>query len=51
MIINGKKFYDQASDSDIKTGQGENYTTGCLLDYDFIKHHYRLTAVDLSRKK
>ena len=36
-----KNFYDQAIDSDIKryeetrkltTGQGEDYTTGCLLD-------------------
>ena len=36
-----KNFYDQAIDSDIKryeetrkltTGQGEYYTTGCLLD-------------------
>ena len=32
-------------------GQGEDYTTGCLLDYDYIKNHYRLIAIDLSRKK
>ena len=30
------------------TGQGKDYTTGCLLDYDYIKNHYRLIAVDLS---
>ena len=23
----------------------------CLLDYDYIKNHYRLNAVDLSRQK
>ena len=60
MIINGKNFYDQPIDSDIKqyeeirkltTGQGEDYTTGCLLDYEYIKNHYRLIAVDLSRQK
>ena len=43
IIINGKIFYDQPIDSDIKryeqikkleTGPGEDYTTGCLLDYD-----------------
>ena len=43
VIINGKNFYDQPINSDIKrykevrnltTGQGENYTKGCLLDYD-----------------
>ena len=50
VIINRKNFYDQAIDSDIKrceeirkstTGQEEDYTTGCLLDYDYIKNHYR----------
>ena len=59
IIINGKVFYDQSIDSDVKryleirnsaTGQGENYTTGYLLDYDYIKNHYRLIAVDLSRQ-
>ena len=29
----------------------EDYTTECLLDYDYIKHHYRLTAVDWSALK
>ena len=33
------------------TGQGEDYITGHLLDYDYIKNHYRLIAVDLSRQK
>ena len=32
-------------------GQGEDYTAGCLLDYDYIKNHYRLIAVDLSSQK
>ena len=35
----------------LATGQGEDYTTGFLLDYESIKNHYRLMAVDLSRKK
>ena len=35
----------------LTTGQGEDYATGCLLDYDHIKHHYRLIVVDLSRQK
>ena len=60
MIINGKNFYDQPINADIKryeeitkltTGQGEDYTTGCLLDYEYIKNHYRLIAIDLSRQK
>ena len=60
MIINGKNFYDQAIDSDIKRykeirkltiGQGKDYTAGCLLDYDYIKNHYRLIVIDLGRLK
>ena len=35
----------------LTTEQGEDYTTGCLLDYYYLKNHYRLTAVDLSRQK
>ena len=51
VIINGKNFYDQAIDSDVKwykeirkltIGKGEDYTTGYLLDYDYIKNRYRL---------
>ena len=60
VIINGKNVFDQAIDSDIKrykeirkltTGQGEDYTTGCLWDYHYIKNHFRLIAVDLSGQK
>ena len=55
-----KRTYDQPIDSDVQrpeeikkltTGQGEDYITGCLLDYEYIKNHYRLIAVDLSRQK
>ena len=33
------------------TGQDKDYTTGCLFPYEYIKNHYRLIAVDLSRQK
>ena len=55
-----KHFYNQSIDSDIKqneeirkltTGQGEDYTTGCLLVYEYIKNQYRLIAVDFNRQK
>ena len=55
-----KNGYDQAIDFDIKryeeiktlrTGQDEDYTVGCFLDYDYIKNHFRLIGVDLSRQK
>ena len=35
----------------LTTEQGEDYTTVCLLDYNYIKNNYRLIAVDLSRQK
>ena len=35
----------------LKTGKGEDYTTGCLLDYEYINNHYRLIAVNLGRQK
>ena len=35
----------------LTTGHREDYTTGCLLDYDNIKNHYRLIAVDLCSQK
>ena len=34
----------------LTTGKGEDYTTRCLLDYDYIKN-YRLLAFDLSMQK
>ena len=33
------------------TGQGDDYTTGCLLDYHYFKDHYDIIAVDLSKQK
>ena len=32
-----------------KLQKGEDYTTGCLLDYQYFKDHYQLIAVDLSK--
>ena len=60
ITINGKIFYDQPIDSDMKRckeirkliiGQGEDCTTGCLLGYDYIRNHNTLTEADLSRQK
>ena len=30
---------------------GDDYTTGCLLDYAYFNYHYQLIAVDLSKQK
>ena len=33
------------------TGQGDDYATGCLLDYAYFKDNYRLIALDLNKQK
>ena len=58
--INGRNFYDQPINDSIKqydevrkesTGQGDDYTTGCLLDFAYFEKNYRLIAVDLSKQR
>ena len=58
--IDGRNFYDQAINGSFKQydeiqkisiGQGNDYTTGCLLDFVYFKEKYRLIAADLSKQK
>ena len=60
VLIDGRNFYDQPINDLIKqydevrkvsTGHGDDYTTGCLLDYAYFKDYYRLIVVDLSKQK
>ena len=60
VLIDGRNFSDQPINDQIKkydeirkiaTGKGDNYTTGCLLDYQYFKGYYQLIAVDLSKQK
>ena len=32
------------------TGHSDDHTTGCLLDYQYVKDNYNLIAVDLSKQ-
>ena len=32
-------------------GQGDDYTTGCLLDYPYFKENYKLIAIDPSKQQ
>ena len=60
-MIGGKNFFDQPVKNDdliacenirkIATGQGDNYTTGCLLDYNYFKNYYEMIAIDLSKQQ
>ena len=31
--------------------QGDDYTTGCLLDYPYFSNTYKIIAVDLSKQQ
>ena len=35
----------------IATGQGGDYTTGCLLDYNYFKNYYKMITIDLSKEQ
>ena len=58
--IDGRNFYDQPINDSVKqydeirkisTGQGDYYTTGCLLDFACFEKNYRLIVADLSKQK
>ena len=59
-MIDGKNFSDQPINNMTKTyenirkiaiGQGDDYTTGCLLDYPYFKNHYKMISIDLSKQQ
>ena len=56
-MIDGKNFFDQSIKNNeenirkIATGQVDDYTTGCLLDYIYFKNYYKMIAVDLSKQQ
>ena len=60
VLIDGRNFYDQPINDSIRkydeirkiaTEKGDNYATGCLLDYNYFKKNYQLIAVDLSKQR
>ena len=59
-MIDGRNLFDQPINSMTKTyenirkiamGQGDDYITGCLLDYTYFKENYKLIAIDLSKQQ
>ena len=59
-MIAGKNVFDQPVKNDkvtyenirkIATGQGDDYTLGCLLVYTYFKKYYKMVAVDLSKQQ
>ena len=52
IVINGENFFDQPIKNNkvtyenirkIARGQGDGYTTGCLLDYPYFADTYKMT--------
>ena len=59
-MIDGKNFFDQPVNSmtktcknirKIATDQGDDYASGCLLDYAYFKDQYKMIAIDLSKQQ
>ena len=60
VMIDGRTFFNQPINNmnktyenirKIATGKGDDYTTGCLLDYPYFKENYKMIAIDLSKQQ
>ena len=60
VLIDGRNFCHQSINDSVRkydeirkiaTGKGDNYVTGCLLDYDYFKKNDQLISVDLSKQR
>ena len=60
VMIDGKNLFKQPVKNHlityeniqkIATGQGDDYTTGCLLDYSYFKNYCKIIATDLSKQQ
>ena len=60
VMIDGRNIFDQPVKNDlitceniqkITTGQGDDYTTGYLLDYTYFKSYYTTITIDLSKQQ
>ena len=60
IMINGENFFDQPIKNNkvtyenirkIARGQGDDYTTGCLLDYSYFLDTYKRITVGLSKQQ
>ena len=60
IMINGENFFDQPIKNNkvtyeniikIATGQGDDYTACCLLDYSYFAETYKMIAADLSKQQ
>ena len=59
-MIDGKNFFDQPINSmtkiygnirKIATDQGDDYATGCQLNYSYFRDNYKMITIDLSKQQ
>ena len=59
-MIDGRNLFDQPVKNNfitynniqnITTGQGDDYTTGCLLDYNYFNNYYKMIEINLSKQE
>ena len=59
-MIDGQNVFDQPIRNNlitydnirkVATGQGDDYTTGCLLDCNNFKNYYKMIAIDLNKQQ
>ena len=60
VIINGHNLFSQAVKTNlrtyenirkIETGEVDDYTTSCLLDYNYFNKYYKMIAKDLIKRQ
>ena len=60
VVIDGRKLFHQPIKNDVKTydkireiatGQGDLYTSRCLLDYPYFKKYFKLITIDLRKQQ
>ena len=60
VMINGENVFDQPRKNNkityenirkVASRKGDDYTTGCLLDYPYFKDSYKMIAIDLSKQQ
>ena len=59
-MIDGQNFLDPPVKNNLRTydnilkistGQGDDYTTGCRLDYNYFNKYYKMIVIDLRKKQ
>ena len=58
-MIDEQNFFDQLIKNNLRAynirniaiGQGDDYTTSCLLDCNYFNNYYKMIAIGLSKQK